>query len=319
MSAPSFDLREPEGLRITAEGLYRIGEAAYHADPAPEPSLSSSLARVLLEHTPLHCWTAHPQLNPAWEPEERGARVAMGSACHALLLGHGAAVRVVEADSWRTKAAQIERDAALAAGELPLLAAQHEQAQRIVEAAQKQLWRAGLDVVTNPDAGACEVSAFAQHESGAWLRARFDWLSSDRRLIVDYKTTEDAGAETFARRVAQMGYDVQAAFYLRVLALLDRESEGRTHFLFLAQETAPPYALAAYELGEGDLEVARRKVETAIELWARCRQTGRWPAYPATVQRLTLPHWHEQRWLERELGGEQNDPAWQLAGDRGAA
>lgn len=304
-----LELRPHDGLRIASEGLYRIPESVYHADPAPEPSLSSSLARVLLDQTPLHAWTAHPQLNPGWEPEERGAHVVLGSACHALLLGHGAKVRVVEADSFRTKAAQMERDAALDAGELPLLAARHDEAQRVVAAAREALPKLGIDLA----AGECEVSAFALHELGQWLRARFDWLSSDRRTIVDYKTTENAGPEVFGRRAAQMGYDVQAAFYVRALELLEPELEGRVRFVFVAQETAAPYALAAYELAEADLSVARRKVESAAKAWTSCRQSGVWPAYSSRIQRLELPHWHEARWLERELEGEQDDPMWKLA------
>jgi len=300
------------GARVPGEGLYRLPEAAYHADPAPEPSLSSSLARVLLDQSPLHAWTAHPRLNFAWEPEAPSARMTLGSACHALLLGHGAAVRVVDADSWRTKAAQMERDAAIAAGELPLLAAAHEEAQNIVEAARDQMAVCGLEAAA-AGFGDREVSAFARHESGVWLRARFDWIAEGRGLIVDYKTTENAAAKPFARRAAQMGYDVQAAFYLHVLGLLDSELAGRVRFVFVAQEIRAPYALAAYELSEADLEVARRKVEAAASLWSRCLSQDSWPAYPPRIERITLPHWSQARWLDRELEGTESDPAWQLA------
>ena len=166
----------------------------------------------------------------------------------------------------------------------------------------------------NGGSGDAEVSAFARDAAGVWLRARFDWIAEGRGLIIDYKTTENAAAEPFARRAAQMGYDVQAAFYLRVLEALDPELAGRARFVLVAQEIRAPYALAAYELSEADMSVARRKVETAVAAWWRCLSQDSWPAYPPTIDRITLPHWSQARWLERELEGTESDPAWQLAG-----
>ena len=54
----------PAGLHLG------VIEAEYHADPAPEPSLSRSLAHTLLTRSPRHAWQAHPRLNPAWLPDE---------------------------------------------------------------------------------------------------------------------------------------------------------------------------------------------------------------------------------------------------------
>ena len=52
-------------------GIYGMSEDCYHADPADAPSLSASIAKILIAETPLHAWTAHPKLNPNFVREEK--------------------------------------------------------------------------------------------------------------------------------------------------------------------------------------------------------------------------------------------------------
>ncbi|WP_242401117.1 hypothetical protein [Acetobacter okinawensis] len=49
---------------ITTPGIYDLPEAQYHADPCPTPSLSNSVARILLDESPMHAHFSHPRLNP---------------------------------------------------------------------------------------------------------------------------------------------------------------------------------------------------------------------------------------------------------------
>ena len=53
----------------------------------------------------------------------------IGSAVHSLLLEEGKTVVHVPVNDWKTKAAQEQRDAALADGKYPLNNAEHDQAQ----------------------------------------------------------------------------------------------------------------------------------------------------------------------------------------------
>lgn len=303
-----------EGSLLTGPGAWRMPEAAYHADPCVEASLSSSLARVLLDATPAHAWWQHPRLNSGFEPEKSTRNMNLGSACHQLLLGRGAEIVEIPADSYRTNIAKIARDAALAEGKIPMLAKDHEQAQAIVFSARKNLGRYGLDELA-AGLGDAEVTLAVQDGSLSWLRARLDWWSTDRHLVVDFKTTSGlASRDEFSRKCAQMGYDVQAAFYLRVIGRLDPELEGRLAFVFAVQETEPPFALNCFELAEADLSVARRRVDAAVAIWDECRKANWWPGYPPSIETIALPTWHNYRWLEKELAGE-DAPDWKLAGD----
>lgn len=80
-----------------------IPEEVYHADLLlDEPTLNNSVAKALLAATPLHAWTAHPRLNPGWEPTVKEA-FDLGSAAHFLLRSGEAKIHVVDAPDWKKK------------------------------------------------------------------------------------------------------------------------------------------------------------------------------------------------------------------------
>src|SRR6266511_2450982 len=103
-------------------GEYKtLSIADYLADPAPEPSLSSSLAHLLLTASPRHAWMQHPRLNANAEPRE-SATLDLGKAAHAVVLeGKEEIIEIIHADSYRTKGAQAARLKARAMGKIPLL------------------------------------------------------------------------------------------------------------------------------------------------------------------------------------------------------
>src|SRR4051812_45119883 len=98
------------------DGIHDLSADGYHADPAEQPSLSSTIARRLLDSSPLHAWTEHPKLNPNYKPKKPRHAFDVGTACHALLLEGRNAVSVVDAENWKTNAAKALRDEAYAAG-----------------------------------------------------------------------------------------------------------------------------------------------------------------------------------------------------------
>ena len=104
--------------------LCAMSAAEYHADPCPEPSLSSSIARLILSHSPLHAWTEHPRLNPNYKPEE-STKFDRGSAAHALLLEGEDRMAVIPFKDYRKDAAQEARDNARLAGKFPVLEADY--------------------------------------------------------------------------------------------------------------------------------------------------------------------------------------------------
>jgi hypothetical protein len=255
----------------------------YHAGPCPTPALSNGIIKPLLQQSPFHAWLEHPQLNPACQ-EQQDSKFDLGTAAHALLLEGVDNCRVIEADDWRTKAAREARDEARLAGFTPMLRAQYEAAQAMVGRAREFLEQTEFAGVLAR--GKPEVSMFWQ-EAGIWLKARPDFLTDERDLIFDYKTTGLPPAK-WKRAMPENGYDTQSLLYQRGLSVLC----GRgARFVFLVQEASAPYACWLVEASESMRELAGMKIARAVRTWAECLRTGRWPAYPTEVQHAEAPAW----------------------------
>jgi hypothetical protein len=127
-------------------------------------------------------------------------------------------------------------------------------------------------------------------------------LSKDRRRVWDYKTTAASAAPyRLGVKMADDGWDVQAAMHERGLDVLDPKNAGRREHLFVCQENEPPYALTIARLPESALHIGRRKLSIAIATWSDCIRTGQWPGYPPGVCVPEYPGFAEAKWLDREV------------------
>src|SRR5262245_291549 len=153
-------------------GVYDLSSEDYHRDPCPEPSLSSSIAKLLVNSTPLHAWTAHPRLNPDFIRDE-AEKFDIGKACHSLILHNVQSFEIIDAEDWRTKEARAKRDAARNAGKIPLLTEQWVRVAAMAHAARIQLnrHREASDAFTN---GTPEQTLIWR-EGPTWCRSRLDW------------------------------------------------------------------------------------------------------------------------------------------------
>ena len=276
-------------------GIATIPAADYHADPCEKPSLSASIAHTLVARTPLHAWSAHPKLNPNWEPHD-DPKFDLGTVAHAMLLqGFDVAVQVL-ADDWRTKAAKEERDAIRAAGRTPLLSKDWDRCVQMVNAAWPQILAVKAPLLAD---GKPEQTLTWVEPNGAHCRARIDWLRDDRTGITDLKTTSrSANPEGWTRNTLYgIGADIQAAWYLRgVKAVTGVDAI----FRWVIVETSPPYALSVVSPAPSVLALGNEKVEHAIRRWGECLESGVWPGYGTEVAYAELPAWEEARWLDHE-------------------
>ncbi|MGH3990894.1 MAG: hypothetical protein ACRDSN_00345, partial [Pseudonocardiaceae bacterium] len=146
---------------IDSPGVYDLPAEVYHADPVAGGSLSSSGARRLL---PPSC----PALfqHALTNGEVHRAVFDLGHAAHTLALGVGAPLAAIDADDWRTKAAREARDAAYAAGTVPLLRAEHEQVQAMAAALIEHPIAGAL---LRPGGGDAEQTlVWRDEETGVW-------------------------------------------------------------------------------------------------------------------------------------------------------
>lgn len=285
------------------EGLHpNIRDEVYHADPAPQASLSSTVARLLVDKSPLHARVAHPRLNPvaAGDAKASNDRVRdMGSAAHVLMLGTGREIVVVPGKDYKKDAAKNAAKEARAAGHLPLLQSDLDEVHALVDAGKTQLAQTDLAGIFN--GGDPEMTLVWQEtKPQAWCRCRFDYLprivhQGGHVIVPDYKTTGgSAHPDDFARTIFEQGYDVQAAFYERGLRKLI-PSILSIQFVFIVQEQDPPYALSIVGLDGRALEMANERADIAIRLWSTCISTDTWPGYSPSVSRVELPNWRAER------------------------
>ncbi len=279
-------------------GVHVMSMADYQRDPAPTPSLSSGIAHKIITQSPLHGWIAHPRLNPNHKPEE-DSTFDLGACAHAVLLEGEESIASVEADDWRTKAAKEARDQARAQGKIPVLSRKLPDIRAMADEARSALKRLKAIKIDLP-AGMAERVLLWQ-EGDVWCRARPDWISNDRRIMLAYKSTAGS-AEPGAgirNQLAPMGFDMQSVHYMR-----GNEMTGGPaicDWIFLVQENYAPFACSFVGLSSARIEIAQKKLECARELWRRCLAKNVWLGYPPEIAYAEPQTWemdeHEMRIL----------------------
>lgn len=278
-------------------GVYSMGDIAYHNDPCDEPSLSASIAKVLLAQSPLHAFHQHPRLNANFRPTV-SATFDLGTVVHDLFLrGIDDTAAIIDAADWRTKVAQEARDAAREVGLVPLLAKDAERVQTIVNAIRDQL-AARDDSPGLFDAGKPEQT-LVWRERDVLCRARLDWLRDDFAAVDDLKSSgQSANPHDWQRTFWNIGADMQARFYQRGIKAL---TGSEPLFRFAVIETHEPFALSVLDLAPSAVELADQKINRALELWKRCLDTQVWPAYEGTAS-------VEVSWQEADFAARHWEP-----------
>lgn len=282
--------------KIAASGLLNLTSAQYHADPAPKPSLSATLGKILLKQSPRHAWHASPRLNPQWEPAT-SATFNIGRAAHRAVLGKGDDYVTIPEEllasngATSTKAAKEFIAAQYDAGRTPLKGDVVEQVETMAEICHHRLAEHGIEL----DPARSELCALAEVD-GIWCRAMFDNVPADPRLpIYDFKTCEDASPPACLRAVMNYGYDLQAEHYRTVWKAATGEDRG---FLFIFQEKEAPHEVCLIRLSGSFEEIAQRRASRARAIWRDCITANEWPGYPNGIHEVDPPAWLVERELQ---------------------
>jgi hypothetical protein len=272
---------------ITAPGHYDgLPLASYVADPCPAPSLNAGVAAVLVEQSPAHARYAHPRLNPALVREESDA-FDVGNSFHAMVLERTEPFVVVQADNWKTKAAQAERTRIRAEGLIPLLPHQHGHLLAMAHA---------LSHVGLPQPGVPERTLVWQETETVWCRARPDWTSGPD--VLDLKTTSaSAHPAEWSRTLFSTGAYLQEALIRRGWRRLYGHEPVSVRFLVI--ETTPPYGVSRIALDPEAQAAADQVLDGAIVTWARCLRDNVWPGYSERIAYVELPPWLKTKWADR--------------------
>jgi PDDEXK-like domain of unknown function (DUF3799) len=216
----------------------------------------------------------------------------VGHAAHNAVLGVGPELVIVDANDWRTKAAQQARELARASGKVAVLTKTADQVADMARALRAHPVASRLLHVTT---GEPEVSLFWHDEQhGVDRRGRVDWLrtpdKNGRLILVDYKTTTDASAEALERSVIRFGYHMQSAWYRDLVVGLGLAKSAP--FLFVFQEVSAPYLVHVIELEPDLLAMGDDLNRRALALYADCVERDTWPGYnDGGITSVHAPAW----------------------------
>lgn len=232
----------------------------------------------LIHRSPAHYKAARHEDTPA---------LRFGTAFHCAVLENGRfneTYTVIEGDR-RTKAVKDSIKDAEAAGKIILTADDFNALMGMSQAVFKNpicaaLLRGSLK----------EHSVFAELD-GVRVKCRPDGWSTEKGVLFDLKSTEDASPEGFARTVAKYRYHVQDAFYRHVVASATNCDADDLSFIFIAVEKKPPFAVALYQLDE--LATLQGWVEARDDLrrYLDAQTSGKWCGYSPKIESLSLPRW----------------------------
>jgi len=197
-------------------------------------------------------------------------------------------VVIVDAADWRTKAAKLARIDAYELGKTPMLQRDYDKTVVMADIAKAYLARTELaDLLEN---GLPEQTMIAQW-NGTWLRGRVDWLSTDRKVIMDYKTVgQSANPAEFARGpMFKLGHDIQAATYQMLNGLTGGPKDAA--FVWLVQETTAPFACSLIGASPAVLDIGEAKLMTCIGEWEKGLKTGIWEGYGTKTAYPDVPPW----------------------------
>jgi hypothetical protein len=127
-------------------------------------------------------------------------------------------------------------------------------------------------------------------DTGLRCQCRADYYVRKLAMILDVKTTDDAGEDGFRRSIYKYRYHVQDALYRFGFSAV---GEHVQHFVLVAVEKEPPYALATYALDADGIGRGYSAARRDIDALSECIKTNKWPGYPERIQTIELPPWAE--------------------------
>lgn len=106
--------------------------------------------------------------------------------------------------------------------------------------------------------------------TGAPCKAMLDWLpkAAGGNFVLDFKSTEDASEEGFAKSVRNFHYARQDAHYINGLA-----ATTGLHYkmIFVVVEKHPPYSVELYALTPERRQEAQSDIQQALERYIECQ------------------------------------------------
>ncbi len=235
----------------------------YHAVKEVQglPAFSSSFAKTFVKQSPYHAANMSA-------PKDSDA-MRNGSALHAWALEgippHCGPESRVKRKEWKEAL-----EAAETLGTIALTQRNYE----LVESMNHALFNnPHIANLLTDKGGWAERSVFVEFEV-ICMKARPDFYIPERNMIIDVKTAVSAKPADFERQAQQLGYILQAGWYVIAMreagVFIDR-------FMFAVVQNSAPFATSLVEVGQEDLSYAVTFVQGLIPRIKACHDAGEYP------------------------------------------
>ncbi len=275
--------------------LHDMPEADYHSQTGEKtPLFSKSYAKIIIQKSAYHAYLEHPLLGN----EKKAPTKAMdeGSIMHSILLGEGAEIAVILADSFRTNAAKADQAEAREAGKIPILEKEMTVLDNGIKIIKDQIKQFAPEYFEPHET---ELSVRWEMDNGVKCQSRFDWIQPESGIIYDLKKTTDKDLQKLDTVILDFGSDIQEKMYMDCAAKTWPDMAGRFKWKFIFFEIKPPYMVSVIETDSSMSWLGESKVKRASDKWKGCLESGIWPGYGRQV--VSAPPWAVSR---EEMEGE---------------
>lgn len=136
--------------------------------------------------------------------------------------------------------------------------------------------------------------------TGAPIKCRFDRLG-DAMFALDLKKCQDARSNEFTKAITNYGYYMQIPFYQHVWKC--ETGEDLRDFPLVSIEEDSPHGVILHDLDEVALELGKLHFREALDTYARCRDSGIWPAYEDESEVTSVTSWAANELLGDDMFG----------------
>jgi hypothetical protein len=311
-------------------GMHEIPVEMYHADPAPQPSLSASGIKLLIGQSPDHFRARHPRLSPfPWYRWPQSDAMKLGTIAHRIILGAGSEYLVLDPADFLTKDGKPGKTLGTAGAK----AAREDAEARGLLVIDPESYRDALNATKNMealiardyprwDSGVSERTMLWQYRlnsgDSVWCRTLPD------RFVASCTCVEKSGIHPHVfdpkftsipindyaidNTIASSGWDIQDAFYtMGVEKIVGDHVKGHVLFTFLVAELFPPFEVRAVTVPENWRQSARGEIDIAANKFGECLASGKWPGRGDRYVPIGPPDWLAARrgMLDEIVAGEE--------------
>jgi hypothetical protein len=305
-------IKKGAGLGV---GIHDVPVESYHADDlAPQPSLSNSGIKLIINQSPDHFRARHPRLSPfPWYKWPQTDAMKLGTIAHRIILGAGTDYLVLDPADFPTKDGKPGKTLGTA-GAKEAKAKAEAQGMLVID---PESYRDALNATTNMaaliardyprwDSGVSERTVLWQYRlndgSFVWCRNLLDRFvpsctcaekSGIHPHIFDPKfTSVPMGDYAIDNTIASSGWDIQDAFYtMGVEKAIGEHVVGHVLFTFLVAELFPPFEVTAVTVPENWRQSARGEIDIAAHKFGEGLATGVWERRRERYVPIGPPDW----------------------------